>query len=462
MVALVGPLLLWPTLLNHHPYLFWDSYGYFTQGRDYWLVARAFLGLAPVPPEAADGWIGAAGRLLALDPAIRSISYSLLFWPIAALGTFWLTVAVNAALAAYTVDLALEHLFGLGPGRRLAVLAALAALSPLPWLASYVMPDLLGGLMILAMAVLGLAWERLAGGQRVALLVLVLLGASFHAANLPLGIALALTGALLAAGRRLAVGGRLILPILGAVALLLGLGWLAFGRPDLAPRSPPFLLARQVEDGPTIPYLRDRCGREDWALCPHLDRVWPTAQDFLWSPVDSYWAWEHLRERLQAEEKALILKAALARPWMQLRASAGNALQQLVRFGLDDLVLGRGALVELEDYWFTYQWDVPVRRYGVRGFSALIYAGTALSLVVIAWAAWPPRDGPAIWLPRAAWFLLAGVVLNAAVCGILSGPHHRYQARVVWLIPLIACAVLARPREGLPTAPASAPAGARP
>ena len=45
-------LLLWPTLLNHHPFLFWDSYGYFTQGRDYWQVVAAFLGLGPVPPEA--------------------------------------------------------------------------------------------------------------------------------------------------------------------------------------------------------------------------------------------------------------------------------------------------------------------------------------------------------------------------------------------------------------------------
>ena len=92
-VAVLTPLLLWPTLLNHHPYLFWDSYGYFTQGRDYWQVVAAFLGLGPVPPEAEAGWIGAVGRMLVLDPAIRSVSYSLVFWPVAVLGGFWLTVA---------------------------------------------------------------------------------------------------------------------------------------------------------------------------------------------------------------------------------------------------------------------------------------------------------------------------------------------------------------------------------
>ena len=37
-----------------------------------------------------------------------------------------------------------------------------------------------------------------------------------------------------------------------------------------------------------------------------------------------------------------------------------------------------------------------------------------------------------------AGLVLVGVVLNAAVCGMLSGPEDRYQARVVWLVPLLA------------------------
>jgi hypothetical protein len=37
-----------------------------------------------------------------------------------------------------------------------------------------------------------------------------------------------------------------------------------------------------------------------------------------------------------------------------------------------------------------------------------------------------------------AGLVLFGVVLNAAVCGMLSGAQDRYQARVVWLVPLLA------------------------
>jgi hypothetical protein len=35
-----------------------------------------------------------------------------------------------------------------------------------------------------------------------------------------------------------------------------------------------------------------------------------------------------------------------------------------------------------------------------------------------------------------------GVVINAVVCGAVSGPHDRYEARVAWLVPFVAIALL--------------------
>src|SRR5262245_47224442 len=32
--------------------------------------------------------------------------------------------------------------------------------------------------------------------------------------------------------------------------------------------------------------------------------------------------------------------------------------------------------------------------------------------------------------------ILLGLVANAFICGALSGPHERYQARLTWLVPL--------------------------
>jgi hypothetical protein len=33
--------------------------------------------------------------------------------------------------------------------------------------------------------------------------------------------------------------------------------------------------------------------------------------------------------------------------------------------------------------------------------------------------------------------ILTTVIVNAAVCGILSGPADRYESRVLWLLPLL-------------------------
>ena len=144
-------LFLWPCLLNWHPYLFWDTYGYFLQGKAYAQLILGWAGLGPVPPpETAEGWLGAAARMLARDPAIRSPTWSLLSYGLAASGGFWLVALVNALVAAATLELVLVRMFAVPPARRLLILLGMAGLSSLPWFASYLMPDLYAGLLILA------------------------------------------------------------------------------------------------------------------------------------------------------------------------------------------------------------------------------------------------------------------------------------------------------------------------
>ena len=122
VLVLVGTALLaWPSALNWHPYLFWDTYGYFLQGKAYTQLLLGWIGLAPPPPETDAGWIGAAGRMLARDPSIRSPTWSLFtYWLAVASGTgFWLLALFDALIAALTLELTLVRLFGLDLPRRL-------------------------------------------------------------------------------------------------------------------------------------------------------------------------------------------------------------------------------------------------------------------------------------------------------------------------------------------------------
>jgi hypothetical protein len=450
----MAAVLLWPTALNWHPYLFWDTYGYFLQGKAYAKLLLAAAGLGPMPLEAAEGWIGAAGRMLASDPSIRSPTYSLLLYALAAAGGFWLVVAAQALAAAVTVEIAMCRLLRLPAPGRLALFLLLAVGTALPWFAGYLMPDLAAGLLILAAATIAFAWPRLRRWERSWIVTAYLLAASFHSSHLLLGGGLAALAWPLA-GR--GAGLRLLAPVAAAFAVLTGAGWLGFGAATPTPQTPPFLLARSWEDGPARTYLEDACGRgERWAICGSLATLAPSAQGLLWNPEHSYWAMDlPTRAMVRAEEGPLLRRALAAHPLAQLEASARNAWRQLARFGLDDLVLGRGATVTPEDYTFVYLPAAPAAVWGLAPFSVLSYAATAIALIVLATRSLR-RPAPPIAL-----FVLAGVALNAVVCGVLSGPHDRYQARVIWLVPLLAAGLAlgrapelsAAPRVPAPAAP---------
>lgn len=49
-----------------------------------------------------------------------------------------------------------------------------------------------------------------------------------------------------------------------------------------------------------------------------------------------------------------------------------------------------------------------------------------------------------VFLLLAAIGLFGALVVNAAICGVLSGVNDRYQARLIWLVPLLATLALCR------------------
>ena len=456
VLVLVGTALLaWPSALNWHPYLFWDTYGYFLQGKAYGQLLLGWSGLWTPPPEVAAGWIGAAGRMLARDPSIRSPTWSLLSWGLAAGGGFWLLALLDALVAAATVELFLARLLGVAPARRLAIMAGMALLTSLPWFASYLMPDLYAGLMILAVTLAAFAWSALTRVERSAVLALYLLSITFHSTHLLLAVALLPLAVLLpvAGDGRAPRAMRLGLPILAAVVLLLAASWLGFGRLTLTPQGAPFLLARSWEDGPARAYLEATCPGAGWAICPQIGRLAGTAQDFLWRPDDSYWSMDlQTRAAVRAEELGILLPALAHDPWRQVTAALTNGAMQLGQLGLDDLVLGRGAAVTPEDYTFVYQPSAPAAVWGVTGFSVVIYVTVAVALGGL--LVWTGRARAPIGDPVLACVLLvlAALILNAAICGALSGVHPRYQSRVVWLLPLLAAGLLARPAAAVTAA----------
>ena len=60
-----------------------------------------------------------------------------------------------------------------------------------------------------------------------------------------------------------------------------------------------------------------------------------------------------------------------------------------------------------------------------------------LASALAAGAALAARRRDRAWVGFAA-LVVTALVANAFVTGALSGPYHRYQSRVIWLVPLSA------------------------
>jgi hypothetical protein len=178
---------------------------------------------------------------------------------------------------------------------------------------------------------------------------------------------------------------------------------------------------------------------------------------------------------MEAEEGAFVKAAVLDDPWGQFTASMENWADQLTRISVHDPLRDPRQFLANE-YWKTTRlvdmivapeqckpigpgckppFDVGLTKH----WHELVMA---LSTLFLAWRLSRPdlradlSDRKAPWarpaVPLAvAVAILAGMlVLNAGVCGIISGAFSRYQARIVWLWPAAAGLVAIRLGLALP------------
>jgi hypothetical protein len=386
----------------------------------------------------------------------RSIYYGVLLYAGTLVGGLWAGVLAQLACVALALHLTLEAL--LGPERRRLyplVVAALAVLTPLPFFVCYLMPDVFAGIAILAVANLFALDPGPAPWRRLLWFGLLATALLFHSSHVAVALLLLAPATALA---RLLLG-RPPWRAAATVALAIGVGLageLAFARVVEAfygapPLRPPFLMARLLSGEPGHAYLAATCPGNGLRVCAWLPRLPADSDVFLWSPDPARGVYgiadAATRRALGAEQTALLAGVLAFDPLGQLAASLGAFAEQLGRFGLqefayDDSMRGKlaGMLPPAERAAFVgsalYRGSFPLGPP-----DALVRLAVAASAAGLLWAAAGARRPDRVLLTFAL-VLIGGVVANAAVTGILSTPHDRYQARVIWLVPLVAMIVL--------------------
>ncbi len=436
LAILIGAaMLLWPALLNGYPLVFIDSVSYLGQALfpewpwDKTPVYGAFL---PLFHWGWSLWGPAVAQVVILSHLL------------------WLTQRGVRGVASVAGHLLL--------------CAGLAGLTAAPWFAVTLMPDIFAATGPLCLLLLGFARDRLALAEAAWLVVLGAFSIAAHLSHLPTAVVLVAF---------IAVAARQLLPALAGGAAGGARGGRAGGRQCLGDRpADPLAAWRGVPAGAAA---GGRAGGGDDPRPLPACRAGTCAASSSRLPMDSdAFLWDAQAPpnrtvdgqpipmggmRLAPEAAAIIGATLRERPIEVAEAMADNTLLQLQRFEVGD-TLGdrhlaasarravarmplaeltafdegaqmRGELPALAAPWLTPQVSV-------------VLLSLPLVMVALLRALWR-GDGAVAGLLAG---MLLAVLVNAFATGALSVPVDRYQARIIWLLPLAAALGLA-PRFGI-------------
>jgi hypothetical protein len=357
--------------------------------------------------------------------------------------SFWLDLGIQALATLWILQLTLR-VFGLaGPLRLLELSIALVLTTALPWLASTLLTDIFSGLSVLSLFILILHGDRISSVEKISLFAFTTFAAATHSATLAVLLGLCCIGWIARPflRARIAVSGLLqgSLTIVAGAAMLLAANFALSGKLAWTPGGTGVAFGRMLQDGIVARYLGDHCPEQKLKLCPYRNELPATADQFLWgnSMFNTLGRFQGMND-----EMGFIVSRSLAEyPLWQASAAIAATAQQLV-----SVATGEGTNGWIPHTYGIIERYIPAQLAPMRAarqqhwdidFTVInrIHVPVALlSMLLVA-----AILAAAIWRRRLDDLtLLAATVLcallgNAFVCGVISGPHDRYGARLAWL-----------------------------
>jgi hypothetical protein len=262
--------------------------------------------------------------------------------------------------------------------------------------------------------------------------------------------------------------------LVGAIVILFGTNFYAFQKATISPHGSVFMLARLSGDGNTKEILEKYCAQKNWYLCAWVDRLPTDSDDFLWNGQGPVWSHPGGPIGLAPEASEIVSYVVRTRPWPVMWSGLKNMTEQLWMIQLGDTlhpdhldvtvaksVRQHFSAAELERFNRSRQMKDTLAADAVwfsRVSVCVFYLAVLYGLYVL-FAAWRKRgaalddrqantavDGqqttqeldPQQTKLVVSFILMLwlGVAANAFATGALSKPHHRYQARIAWLLVL--------------------------
>ncbi|KRQ17515.1 hypothetical protein ACNJX9_16555 [Bradyrhizobium sp. DASA03076] len=424
LAAVALPLLMIaPAFWNGYPLLQWDTGGYLARWYEGYLVPS------------------------------RSTVFGLYLHYGESFG-FWINLAIQSLVTLWLLQLTLRVLSMMQTARFVAISLLLIVSTALPWLASMLLTDIFAGLSVLSLFLLIVGGSRISGFEKAALFVFTAFAAATHSATLGVLLGLCAVGWMVRPllGPRLPMSGlaQASLTIVAGSLMLIAANHALSGKWAWTPGGTGVAFGRMMQDGIVARFLNDHCPREHFKLCPYRNELPDTADEFLWgkSMFNTLGRFDGL-----GDEMGTIVERSLADyPAWQLGAALRAMGRQLLH-----VATGEGASVWIPHTYGIIERYIPAQVAPMRAarqqnweldFDTINRLHVPVALVsmlgllaLLGHALACRRLDDLTLLAATVTLALLG---NAFICGVISGPHDRYGARMVWLATFVVLMALFR------------------
>ncbi len=356
---------------------------------------------------------------------------------------FWINLGIQALATLWILQLTLR-VFGMRTPFRIAAIALpLIMTTALPWLASMLLTDIFAGLAVLSLFLLVIHGDKIGTLEKWLLFALTSFAAATHSATLGVMFGLCCAGWIVRPflSARIPAIGLLqgSLTLLAGALMLVSANFALSGQLAWTPGGFGVSFGRMMQDGIVARYLNDHCPAIKLKLCPYRNELPATADEFLWG--NSMFNTLGRFQGLNDEMEFIALHSLAAYPVWQAEAALAATAQQLVHVGTGEGTNGwiphtygiieRYLPAQKEAMQAAHQqhWDID--------FAAINRVHIPVALVsmlglfaILGYAVWRRRLDDITLLAAVTATALLG---NAFICGVISGPHDRYGARMVWV-----------------------------
>ncbi|UWU66576.1 hypothetical protein [Bradyrhizobium sp. NC92] len=416
-------LMIAPAVWNGYPLLQWDTGGYLARWYEGYLVPS------------------------------RSTVFGLYLHYGEGFG-FWINLAVQSLATLWLLQLTLRVLGLMQTFRFVAISFCLMLSTALPWLASMLLTDIFAGLAVLSLFLLVVGASRTSSLEKISLFIFTAFAVATHSATLGVLLGLCAAGWMM----RPFVGGRLPLAGLTQASLAIVAGGLMLvsanyalsGKLAWTPGGYGVAFGRMMQDGIVAQYLNDHCPREHYKLCPYRNELPASADEFLWgkSMFNTLGRFAGMNE----EMGTIVVQSLKDYPAWQAGAALRAMGQQLLHVATGEGTNGwiphtRGIIERYIPSQAAPMRAARQQNWGVNfDYVNWLHVPVALAsmLALVALLAQALANRRLDDLTLLAGTVTLALLGNAFICGVISGPHDRYGARMVWVATFVVLIAAAR------------------